>query len=260
MTREIIHQELTADGRIEVWQEDDRRSLWFDDVILQSEIHVHDPAVLPNPANRAMLAHLMFGREPGRVLLAGGGGGAIGRWFHARSPEARGDAVELDPSVVRVARKYFDFPPKGSHWRLHQGDVREFLGGARRHYDFILVDLEEAQYSPRWLTEPQFLHDCRRHLSDHGVLTLNLIPDGPNHYAQSLENIRRVFERRTLCLPVPGHDNQLVLAFRDPLELDAPALTQMDARIRAAGTRWGINFAPYWDAIRAGNPPGSGML
>jgi spermidine synthase len=260
VTREIIHQELTPEGRIQVWQEDGRRSLWFDDVILQSEIQVHDPAVLPNPANRAMLAHLMFGQEPAQVMLAGGGGGAIGRWFHARSPQTRGDAVERAPSVVRIARDYFDFPPAGSHWRQHLGDVREFLGGTRRRYDFILVDLEEEQYSPRWLTEPGFLDAFRRRLSDGGILTLNLIPGGPKHYARALHNIRRVFDRRTLCLPVPGHDNQLVLAFRAAFKLEGPALAGMDARIRAAGTRWGIDFAPHWKAILANNPVGSGIL
>jgi hypothetical protein len=70
-----------------------------------------------------------------------------------------------------------------------------------------------------------------------------------------LGNIRRVFERRTLCLPVVEHDNQLVLAFRTP-----PPIDGMDARIRAAGTRWGIDFTPYWEAILASNPSGSGIL
>ena len=110
MTRELVHRERTPHGEIVLWLEDDRLSLWFDDVILQSEIHLRDPAVLPNPANRAMLAHLMFGQEPRSILLAGGGGGAIGRWFHARRPESRGDAVELDPQVIRIAREYFDYP------------------------------------------------------------------------------------------------------------------------------------------------------
>lgn len=255
MNRQCIHREQSPDGRIEVWEEDDRRSLWFDDVILQSEIYPHDPAVLPNPANRAMLAHLLFGMEPRNILLAGGGGGAIGRWFHARCPDAHGDAVELNPQVIRIAREYFDFPPGNSDWQFQQQDIRHFIRDTSQCYDFILVDLEEAQYSPRWLTSPGFLGDCYRHLSERGVLTINLIPDGPNHFAQALANLRHIFTDRTLCLPVPEHDNQLVLAFRTP-----PDLGSMNERISRTSARWGINFMPYWEAIQANNPPGSGIL
>lgn len=252
---ECIHQESAESGTIQVWQKDDRRSLWFDDVILQSEINLDDPAVLPNPVNRAMLAHLMFGQQPRRVLLAGCGGGAIGRWFHARSPETAGDAVELSAGVARIALDWFDFPAEHSHWQLHIGDVREFLHHTRKTYDFILVDLEENQYSPEWITDQPFLEQCHSALTGQGVLTLNLIPDGPNRYTQALWNIRQVFQRRTLCLPMPQYDNQLVMAFREQ-----PDTANIDSRIEAARAQWGIEFSRYWQSLRQNNPPGSGIL
>ena len=76
MAGHCIYREENDDTHLEIWEDDDRRSLWFDDVILQTEINIHDPAVLPNPVNRTMLAHLMFGLPLQRVLLAGCGGGA----------------------------------------------------------------------------------------------------------------------------------------------------------------------------------------
>ena len=69
---------------------------------------LHDPAVLPNPVNRAMLAHLMLDLPLQTVLLAGCGGGAVARWLNARAPEVVGDAVELSPTVARLAHEYFD--------------------------------------------------------------------------------------------------------------------------------------------------------
>ena len=75
MVGHCIYREENNDTQLGIWEDDDRRSLWFDDVILQSEINIYDPAVLPNPVNRAMLAHLMFGLRLQRVLLAGCGGG-----------------------------------------------------------------------------------------------------------------------------------------------------------------------------------------
>ncbi len=138
---------------------------------------------------------------------------------------------------------------------MHEQDVREFINDTRHRYDFILVDLEEAQYSPAWVNAPEFLTACRECLAADGVLTVNLIPRDRQHYTRALAGIREVFERLTLCLPVPGHDNQLIMAFRSP-----PELRGLDERLPATATRWGINFQPYWEAVQANNPSGSGIL
>lgn len=238
MTARCIYREEHDNIHLEIWDEDDRRSLWFDDVILQSEIHLYDPAVLPNPVNRTMLAHLMFGLPLQRVLLAGCGGGAIARWLHARAPEVRGHAVEVSETVARLAREYFDFPPhQQSRWELKIGDIREFLGRGQEHYDFILVDLEENRSTPTWLTADEFLTDCRRRLTPAGVLTLNLIVDNPVATSEALQHIRRVFGPDILLLSEPAHDNLLVLAFRD----GTPTLPSGQT-LTALGKRWGIDF------------------
>lgn len=239
MNARCIYREEHDDTHLEIWDEDDRRSLWFDDVILQSEIHVHDPAVLPNPVNRAMLAHLMFERPLANVLLAGCGGGAIARWLHARAPDVAGTAVELSATVARLARVYFDFPsPQRSRWHLLVEDVREYLGRSGTAFDYILVDLEENQASPAWLTDATFLAACRQRLTASGVLTLNLIVDNEANTSAALQRMRQVFDTELLLLHEPAHDNLLVLAFRD----GTPELPDSDA-LRRVGQRWGIDFS-----------------
>lgn len=237
-TARCIYREEHDDAHLEIWDEDDRRSLWFDDVILQSEIFLYDPAVLPNPVNRAMLAHLVFDRPQQRVLLAGCGGGAIARWFHARAPQVLGDAVERSVTVARLAHEYFDFPRReSSNWDLLVEDVRDFLVHNRARYDFILVDIEENQESPDWLTSAEFLGHCRERLSAQGVLTVNLLVDDASATAARLQRVRNVFEEGLLLLDDPDHDNLLVLAFAAGLPA-RPA----PARIDAACSRWGIDF------------------
>ena len=238
MASRCIYREEHGETHLEIWDDGDRRSLWFDDVILQSEIELRDPAVLPNPVNRAMLARLMFEPAPQSVMLAGCGGGAIARWLHARAPQVRGCAVELSPTVARLAREYFDFPrPDRSNWRLLVQDVREHLLRSRRYYDFILVDLEENQATPAWLTESAFLQACRNRLSRSGGLTINLIVDDARRTGAALHRIREVFGPDILLLTEPEHDNLLVLAFRDSM----PELPPRDALARL-GMRWGIDF------------------
>ena len=233
-----IYREEHDDTHLEIWDEGDCRSLWFDDVILQSEIHLQDAAVLPNPVNRAMLAHLMFDAPLHNVMLAGCGGGAIARWLHARAPEVTGDAVELSPTVARLAREYFDFPPPTSNWRLLVEDVREHLVHSPARYDYILVDLEENQKTPPWATALDFLEGCRARLEPRGVLTVNLILGDNQAISEALLRIRRVFDNETLLLADPDHDNLLVLAFASTAPEVPPA-----QRLNDLGMHWGIDFA-----------------
>ncbi|MGB5199134.1 MAG: methyltransferase domain-containing protein [Sedimenticolaceae bacterium] len=238
MTGHCIYREENDDMHLEIWEDGDRRSLWFDDVILQTEINIHDPAVLPNPVNRAMLAHLMFGLPLQRVLLAGCGGGAIARWLHARAPQVHGDAIEVSGTVARLAREYFEFPPPDGNWELQVADAREHILFSKRLYDYILVDLEENQTTPRWVTEAAFLEGCHDHLSAHGNLTLNLLLDDATKISEALLRIRQTFGSDILLLSNPGHDNLLVLAFR----AHAPQMPSSDALV-SQGRRWGIDFA-----------------
>lgn len=248
-----IYREEHGATHVEVWDEDERRSLWFDDVILQSEIDLRRPDVLPNPVNQAMLAHLMFDRPQQQVLLAGCGGGAIARWFNVRSPSTRGVAIELSATVARLAHEYFDFPPPGGSWRLEVADVRDYLAEDEDRYDFILVDLEQDQHSPDWLTGETFLAACRARLNPDGCLLVNLILDDTPAISAALFRIRQVFGDETLLLQLADHDNLLVLAYNDGV----PPLPQ-STQLRAAGSRWGLDFEsmiPLITRIAPGRSP-----
>lgn len=246
-----IYREENDETRLEIWDEQGRRSLWFDDEILQSEIDLRDPGNLPNPVNRAMLAPLMYGRPLRRVLLAGCGGGAIARWFHARAPQVRGDAVEVSPTVARLAHEYFDFPAPDSHWRLLPGDVRDHLKGERSVYDFILVDLEERQQTPDWIVGGPFLNDCRRHLADTGMLMINLISGSVDDAADALFGIRQVFDAGVHLISNPEHENLLVLA--SPLP---PGPAPERDILRTRGQRWGLDFTDLARRLRWVPRPG----
>jgi spermidine synthase len=240
-----IFRENDPAGCVEVWDQGNRRSLWFDDVILQSEIDLADPGQLPNPVNRAMLAPLMLNPSLDSVLLAGCGGGAIARWLHARAPAVSGDAVELSAAVARLARDFFGFPPPCSNWRLLLGDVRHQLQVSDRRYDFILVDLAERQVTPPWVTGTRFLVACRDHLSARGLLVLNLIAGSTGEVAGSLAEIRRVFTAGIGLLANPAHDNLLVLAGPEPLPPTPDAQT-----LATLGRRWGIEFDALGERLR----------
>jgi spermidine synthase len=251
-----IYREERDGAHIEIWDEDGRRSLWFDDLILQSEIDLEDPAHLPNPVNRAMLANLVFAPPPRHVLLAGCGGGAIGRWFAAVSPQTRGTAVELSPTVARLARTYFDFPAEGGNWQLVVADIRTYVLQDSTRYDFILVDLEQEQATPDWVTEPAFLGACRQRLADDGILLLNLLTGDAAATGAALFRLRCEFGPETLVLALPEHDNLLALAFSG----NTPPLPAA-AQLVDASRRWGIDFqalGPLFARIAPEQPASGG--
>jgi len=234
---QCIYREENVDSRLEIWDEGNHRSLWFDDVILQSEICLDNPAKLPNPVNRAMLAPLMFDLPVQRVLLAGCGGGAIARWFNARAPAVAGDAVELSPTVARLAREYFDFPAPAGRWRLLVDDIRKYLASTSRRYDYMLVDLEEKQITPDWVVSVPFLTECANHLTPNGILVLNLISHSIDDATDALFAIRQVFDAGITLLGNPDHDNLLVLATPQAI-LPSP----MAETLQRQEKRWGIEF------------------
>lgn len=251
---DILLRENLDDGWMEVRQDGRIRRLCSDDGLVQSEIDLDHPERLPNPVNRAMLAHLLFRPAPRRALLAGCGGGAVARWLRARSPETQGVAVELSPQIAALARSHFDFPADGD-WSLRIGDVREHLRDAGQTYDFILVDIAESGYTPDWVSAPGFLSDCRRCLSMDGVLSLNLIPRDEADFTRALWRLRRIFETRVLCLSLPERGNVICLAFASLPDAQAARRDR-----EAAAGRWGLELDRFYDRLRRDNPPGSGIF
>lgn len=255
MNSQCIKRVKTEDGWIEVWKENQRISLYYDDEILQSEIDLSQPAELPNPANRAMLAPLMFGMVPRSILLAGCGGGAIARWFHHRSPVSKGTAVEISHQVTEVAKTYFEFPKISDGWQLEVADIRDYLDYRGNAFDFILVDIAENGRTPEWAIDKGFLEKIYRNLTTEGVLTINLVGEDEVSFTKALFNIRQVFRQKTLCLSVPGHENIMTFAFKQ-----APDLSGIDKRLKALSEKWGLEFDEFWHRMRAENPSGSGIL
>jgi spermidine synthase len=247
-----LHQAQGAHGPLVVQQIGTRRELHFANDITQTLIDLEHPGYLPLAANRAMLAHLAFGQRPRNVLLAGCGGGAIARWFAAHSPQTHGTAVELDPQVASLARRYFEFP---SDWQLKVADVRDHLAGCKADYDFILVDIEVGGHTPRWVGDPAFVRQCRDALTPAGVITFNLVAEQREGFVQKLATIQGVFGKRTLCLSIPQHDNVLVLAFRR-----RPDLSRLAQRLPSRAARWALELPELVKRMRRENPPGSGIL
>ncbi|MBB6091763.1 spermidine synthase [Povalibacter uvarum] len=124
---------------------------------------------------RMMLGALYLKPQPRSVLVIGLGGGTLPRALVRLLPDVSIDSVEIDPAVVRVAEKYFDFSPS-ERSRVAEQDGRVFVKRAireRRRYDLIMLDAFDHEYIPEHLLTQEFLREVKSLLAPDGVLAAN---------------------------------------------------------------------------------------
>jgi spermidine synthase len=122
-----------------------------------------------------MLGALFVKPEPQSVLIIGLGGGTIPRALREVVPRARIDVVEIDPAVVKVARRYFDL---GNNTALNviEADGRVQVKRALREqkrYDLVMLDAFDHEYIPEHLLTQEFLKEVKSLLTPGGVLAAN---------------------------------------------------------------------------------------
>lgn len=122
-----------------------------------------------------MLGSLFVKPEPKSVLIIGLGGGTIPRALHELVPQARIDVVEIDPAVVKVARRYFDLGDNNA-MNVIEADGRVQVKRALREqksYDLIMLDAFDHEYIPEHLLTQEFLKEVKALLAPGGVLAAN---------------------------------------------------------------------------------------
>lgn len=176
------------------------------------------------------------------VLLLGLGGGSAARLARALAPRAQIVGVEIDPEVVRVARRAFDLDALGLDVVL--ADARAYLARTRRRFDMVVEDVfvgrGRAVRKPDWLPEPG-LADAAARVSRGGLLVSNALDEAPA--------VRRCMARlfpAAVQIEVLDYDNRIAVGGSRGLdarglrravassELLAPALD--DLRFKSLGT------------------------
>jgi spermidine synthase len=139
------------------------------------------------------------------VLLLGLGGGSAARVVRALAPRARIVGVEIDSSVVRLSRRYFDLDSLGIE--VVVDDARAYLERCRGRFDAVLEDVfigtGRDAVKPEWLPEPGLARAARR-LARFGILASNALDEAP---AVS-QAMGRLFSS-VVRLEVDDYDNQI---------------------------------------------------
>lgn len=169
--------EIDSDYRdIEVFRYDSLCSLSFEHSgATQTRIDLEEPKRLVFRYTQMSFAGLLLTPQPKSILITGLGGGSIPRTFSDLFPDASIDVVELDQTIVGVAKKYFMFE-ETANMRVYVDDARAFVlraGLQGRQYDYIVLDAFDDDIIPPQLHTTEFFEEVKRILSPGGVLVAN---------------------------------------------------------------------------------------
>ena len=203
------------------------------DGVRQSVVKLGDPDYLVLPYARVALVGLALSAEPRRFLVVGLGGGTLPTFLRKYYPNAAIDVVDIDPEVVDVAKKFFDFR-EDELMNAHVDDGRRFIEKLRDPYDVIFLDAFGADSIPPHLTTREFLQAVRRAVTPDGVVVGNLWGRSANPlYDSIVRTYQEVFDE-LFILDVRGAGNEILLALPRQQPLNQDGLVQLARKVSAA--------------------------
>lgn len=166
-------------------------------------------------------------------LMLGAGGFSYPKYLLAHTHDTTIDAVEIDPEVVSLAKRWFyleraraEFDPADTRLRIFTEDAAGFLRGepaARKAYDVILNDVFGGDSPDGELATAEGVRLVRSHLAKDGLYVLNVVSalEGPRAAAleQASSALTQEFAHVYLIACSPDEptikDNNVLIACDD---------------------------------------------
>ena len=177
-SRNLLEQKESLYNNIYVYEQSPYVSMTFGHnrrIYTESVYNTRDDRDLPVEYTRFMTASLMYAKDVHSVLEIGFGGGRTSWYLHRFLPNVQVTSVELDPTVVALARKYFGIKEE-PNFQVVNRDGRLFLQESKEHYDLILIDAYRGPFVPFHLLTKEFYQIVKGHLADGGVVAQNVEP------------------------------------------------------------------------------------
>jgi spermidine synthase len=177
-SRNLLEQKESLYNNIYVYEQSPYVSMTFGHnrrIYTESVYNTRDDRDLPVEYTRFMTASLMYAKDVHSVLEIGFGGGRTSWYLHRHLPNVTVTSIELDPTVVELAKKYFGIK-EDPNFHVVNRDGRLFLSESKERYDIILIDAYRGPFVPFHLLTKEFYQIVKDHLADGGVVAQNVEP------------------------------------------------------------------------------------
>lgn len=129
--------------------------------------------------------------KPANVLVIGLGGGSFSDFLAEVYPRWNVDVVEINPAVIRLAKKYF---PIDNRVNIIEDDGRAYLRKTKKKYDVILMDAFGEHYIPPELYTVEYFRLLKSRLVAGGLTLMNTWEGNPLE-AHEIMTLRSVFAK-----------------------------------------------------------------
>lgn len=234
-TVKVLRSEADGEGKF--------LRLYFHDGLIQNTVDSNQRSISFYTYALEALARA-YRPQPQQVLMLGLGAGIVPSRLAASGSTV--DVVEIDPSSVEVAKRYFGFDDR--RVTTHQADARTYVGDCTPSHDVVLVDLFHGDGTPDYLITREFFRDLRRCLRPGGVAIFNTFADieDPRAYAHLLATLTSELPHVAMYRPDwPGarRINSFLVASPSPLP-EPQRVTMTDVPERHAATLWDMLAKP----------------
>jgi spermidine synthase len=187
----VVYRKESQYHRIAVTDDADSRYLRFDSSF-QSGMFLADP--YRTRFQYVDYLHLGLAYHPGarNMLFIGLGGGSAPKRMWRDFRDLHIQVAELDPEVVKVARRYFALP-SDPRLAVAAEDGRRYLARDDRRWDVIVIDAFYSDSIPFHLTTREFLELARDRLAPGGVIVTNVIGILAGSGSQLFRSIYRTY-------------------------------------------------------------------
>jgi len=171
----VVYETTSVYHHIRVVDHQGGRTLCFDDST-QTRMMVGNPLLGHFEYTEYFHLPWLWTTNMKAVLMIGLGGASVQRSFAHYYPGVSIDTVEIDPTVLQVARQHFEFK-ETPRQRVHLEDGRVYLRRSQSTYDVVLLDAYvQSRYGPALpyhLVTREFFEQVKARLSTSGVVAYN---------------------------------------------------------------------------------------
>jgi spermidine synthase len=144
-------------------------------LFVESQFDPANELALPVRYTRYMTLGMLYPPKLDRLLFIGLGGGRTSWYMHKSLPDLDVTVVELDPEVIRLAKKWFAIREE-AHYRIETSDGRVYVQRHRDPADLIMVDAYRGPFVPFHLLTKEFYALLKSRLNAGGCVVQNIEP------------------------------------------------------------------------------------
>jgi spermidine synthase len=142
---------------------------------VESAYDMLDRGALAARYTRYMTIAAAYAQPFERAAFVGLGGGRTASYLVDSFPRLSMEIAELDPEVIRLARKYFGVK-ESERLKISAQDGRIFLTRSKATYDAVFLDAYRGPFVPFHLLTREYFEIIKRHLRPGGVVAQNVEP------------------------------------------------------------------------------------